>query len=241
MNMRFRFLRRAPSLVRASLLGATVNVNGEYWGRFEDVIPEGQQLAVAVDSLQEILTGRTRARWTGWSNGGPRVQTLTSGASPDTLIAGFQADHRVLVQHSGTGDGTVTSSVAGNVTTGIFVAEGTPVTLTAAPGAGAVFGGWRGDSTSASASITLPRGRPYDMEALFLAQVTVAVADATTEILGTPTLTVDQRVFLDQLGNKNGLYDLGDYLALLARSGQTASPAVMQAILSRQPKRGGAR
>ncbi|MCC7134564.1 MAG: hypothetical protein IT352_18040, partial [Gemmatimonadales bacterium] len=38
--------------------------------------------------------------------------------------------------------------------------------------------------------------------------------------------------YLDQLGNRNGLYDLGDYLALLKRSGQAVPPAVLQAIAS---------
>ncbi|MGE0439463.1 MAG: M6 family metalloprotease domain-containing protein [Gemmatimonadales bacterium] len=234
LDMTFRFLRRQPTLVRSSLVGATVRVNGQFFGRFEDVVPQGEPIAISVDSLQEILTGRTRARWTGWNIGGPRTQTIVSGAVPDTVLASFQADHRVLVQPSGAGTGTV-SSPAGETTAGIFVPEGQPVTVTATAGQGSIFGGWRGDTTSSSPTLVLPMGRPYDIEALFLANISVAVDAATAEILGTPTLTTDQRMFLDQLGNKNGLFDLGDYLALLARNGQAVPAAVLE-VIGRKPR-----
>ena len=53
------------------------------------------------------------------------------------------------------------------------------------------------------------------------------VQDATDDLLGSPKLTEDQRTYLDQLGNRNAGYDVGDYLALLSRSGATPSPALL--------------
>ena len=75
--------------------------------------------------------------------------------------------------------------------------------------------------------------RGYDVEAAFIAEVAVPVADATSEVLGTPKLTEAQRAFLDQIGNRNGLYDVGDFLALLRRNGQSASPALLRAMMER--------
>lgn len=224
--MRFRFLKRNPSVVRSTLPGAAIRVNGEFVGKFEDVVPAGDPIALEVDSVQLVQT-RTRARWLAWSIGGPRNQTVTSGVKPDTIAATFAAEHRVAVTISGTGVGAVTGVPANP-----FVPEGTPVTVTATPQAGSIFVGWRGDTTTTAASVTLPMGRPYDLEASFLAPLVISSADATTEVLGTPKLTDEQKVYLDQLGNRNGLYDLGDYLALLKRSGQAVPPAVLQAIAS---------
>ena len=228
--MRFRFLRRDPSVVRSALLGASVRVNDQIWGRFEEVIPQGEPLRLDADSVQDVLTGRTRARFLAWSVGGPRRQVITSGVKPDTITASFAADYRLQVAVAGLGQGTVTANRSGDLGTGIFVAEGTPVVVTATPAAGSLFVGWRGDSTLKAPTFTVPMGRPYDLEASFVVELQIAVADATTEILGTAKLTSDQKLFLDQLGNRNGLYDVGDYLALLKRSGQAVSPELMRAI-----------
>jgi hypothetical protein len=237
--MRFRYLKREPSLVRSALPGAAVRVNGTaYTPAFADAVPQGDVFTISADDVQEFSSGRSKARWLGWSIGGPRTQSVTSGLKPDTITATFAAEHRVVVLVSGTGAGTVTATNGANAAAGFFVPAGTPVTLTAAPLAGATFVGWRGDTTSATAAITLPMGRPYDLEASFLTTLQISVDDATTEILGSPVLSQEQRVFLDQLGNRNGLFDLGDYLALLRRNGQPV-PAGLLARLAKSAKTGG--
>jgi M6 family metalloprotease-like protein len=237
--MRFRFLRRAPTLVRSGLAGATVLVNGQPWGRFEDVIPQGDQFTIGADTVQITATGRTRARFLAWSNGGPRIQTITSGVKPDTIAASFSAEHRLLVTISGNAPGTVTATRPGDLAAGVFLAEGTPVTLIATAQPGGVFSGWRGiDTTAAGPTITLPMAHAYDVEASFVLEVAVTVADATAEILGTPVLTAEQKTFLDLVGNRNAFFDLGDYLALLRRGGQAVPPAVLQAAAERERRRG---
>ena len=230
--MRFRFLRREPTVVASSLPGAAVRVANQLWGRYEDVIPQGDQFTISADSVQEVLTGRTRATFLAWSIGGPRTRTVTSGAKPDTIRATFSADHRVQVLTGGGGQGAVTANRPGDLAAGVFVSEGTPVTLTAAPASGSIFVGWRGDTTAAGVTLTLPMGHPYDVEASFLVEVEVPVTDATTEILGGSKLTQDQKNFLDQLGNRNGLYDVGDFLALLRRNGQAVSPQLLKQLVA---------
>lgn len=236
--MRFRFLRRNPTLVRSTLPGASVLINDERWGRFEEVIAAGDELRLDADSIQEVFSGRTRGRFLAWSIGGPRRQVVISGAKPDTISATFGADHRLQVAVTGTGQGTVVANRAGSLGDGVFVGAGTPVGLTAAPAAGSIFVGWRGDTTSATASITIPMARPYDLEASFILDLQVPVTDATAEILGTAKLTSDQKLFLDQLGNRNGLYDVGDFLSLLKRSGQSVSPELLKALAQAKSAKG---
>ena len=142
----------------------------------------------------------------------------------------------MLVTTSGNGQGIVTANRPGNLAAGLFLPEGTAITLSAAPEGGAIFAGWRGsDTTATGPTITLPMTRAFDVEASFVLEVAVAVGDATTEILGTPRLTPEQKAFLDLVGNQNGFYDLGDYLALLRRGGQAVPPAVLQAVADPRP------
>ena len=42
---------------------------------------------------------------------------------------------------------------------------------------------------------------------------------AAGDLLGNPHLTPEQKSALDQAGNHNGRFDVGDYLALLDREG----------------------
>jgi hypothetical protein len=238
-NMAFRFLRRQPSLVASSVPGAVFQVNGTSTSRFEDVVAPGDALTLSVAEEQSIGDGRTRARFLSWSNGGQTTQTITSGAVPDTLTASFAVEYRVKVLTSGGGQGSVAAGETGDVTGGVFLADGASITLTATPQAGTLFAGWRGDTTAFTPTLTLNHvKRPYDLTAYFLVSVPVAVADATAEILGTATLTADQKTFLDSLGNRNGMYDLGDYLALLLRNGQSASPEVLRALAARSASKG---
>jgi hypothetical protein len=43
---------------------------------------------------------------------------------------------------------------------------------------------------------------------------------AAGDLLGNPHLTPEQERALDQAGNRNGRFDVGDYLALLDREGE---------------------
>jgi len=222
--MSFRFTRRAPSVVQAEG-GALVRVNGEPWTHYEEVIPGGDQFSIGADETMLLAGGKSRSRFLSWSNGGAREQTLLSNlARPDSLFASFAIEHRLLLTTSGSG--SVISSAAGDLGQGVFLNQGTQVTLVASSGTGVEFAGWRGDTVSSGGTLQLAMGKGYDLEARFIQTVAVTVQAATQDVLGTQALSLEQRAYLDELGNRNGLFDVGDLLAFYRRQGQAAPPAV---------------
>ncbi len=219
--LRFRFLRRGPSVISGQG-GASVRVNGAPWTRFEEVIAGGDQLQLGADDLQLLAAGKSRARFLAWSQGGPREQLFISSAGkPDTLTASFTLEHRLTLVAPG---GNVTATVSGDLTQGVFLADGSAVTLTATTPQGAIFSGWRGDTVATNPVLNLTMHRGYDLEAHFVALVNVVATDAVSDLLGTPRLSAAQRTYLDELGNQNGIFDVGDLLAMYRRLGQAAPP-----------------
>lgn len=242
--MRFRFTRGEPSVVRPAHAGAVVRVGTQTWAQYTEVLPPGDQIEIGVDSLQIVAAGRTRLGFLGWSNGGPQTQVLTAAERPDTLVAAFAVEHRVLVAVQGAGPAAVAGTLTGDLAQGIYAAEGTTVTLTATVPAGLLFAGWRGDTVAAAPTLRLTLRKGYDLEARFILAVTVATLDAVSELLGTPRLTPEQRGFLDELGNRNGGFDLGDLLAHFRRSGIATPPALRASsrpALAAVPEGGGRR
>jgi M6 family metalloprotease-like protein len=234
-NMSFRFIRRPPSVVQA-LNGAQIRINGDLWGRYEEIVPGGDQLQLNVDPTQFLAAGKTRAQFLSWSQGGAKDQTFTSSATrPDTLTAAFALDFRLLLVTSG--GGTVASSAPGDLSQGIFLSEGALVTLTATPPAGTIFAGWRGDTVVTGTTLNLAMRKGYDLDARFVPTVQVAAADAVSDLLGTPKLSDVQRTFLDELGNRNGGFDVGDLLAMFRRAGQAVPPSLIQAAGRIGPRR----
>jgi hypothetical protein len=230
--MRFRFTRRQPTLFRTSTVGAEIQVNGQPTVRYEEVLPQGDAVSLSVDQDQQVNAGRTLAAFLSWSNGGAREQTFVSGASPATGPAALTASPRVRAAIQGTG--SLTSTVPGNLGQGAFVTAGSAVTLQASPSPGGIFAGWRGDTVTSNPTLVLPMERPYDLSAVFLAEQQIAEDDATREVLGEPRLTQAERDYLDELGNRNGGYDVGDYLAFLRRAGLQPSPAVLRQLAGRR-------
>jgi hypothetical protein len=221
--MSFRFTRRMPSVVEARN-GGQVRVEGVLWDRFEEVIPLGDLLQLSADSIQLIAGGKTRLTFLGWSQPGPRVQVLVSGNQPDTLFASFSVEHRLRLITSG--NGTVTTSLTADLRQGVYLAENIPVRLTAAPAPGFIFVGWRGDTVATPPVLDVVMRKGYDLEARFVQEVSIAPLQAVGDLLGTPTLTPAERSYLDELGNRNGLYDVGDLLALYQRLGRAAPPSL---------------
>jgi M6 family metalloprotease-like protein len=224
--MVFRFLRRPPTLIAATDPLATVRVNGTQYNRFEDIVAPGITLALDADSIQNANQNRSQLRFLSWSNGGPKSQSIAAGTIPDTLIASFGVDHRLWVR--GAGGGTFNAAPADTYATGAFVPAGSVVVLTVAPPpAGLVFAGWSGDTAAAGDTLTLTMTKPYDIYANFTTTVPVDLPNAVNEILTAgPGLNTTQKTFLDQIGNNNGGFDLGDFLAYLQLTGVTASPPV---------------
>jgi hypothetical protein len=108
----------------------------------------------------------------------------------------------------------------------VYLAENIPVRLTAAPAPGFIFVGWRGDTVATPPVLDVVMRKGYDLEARFVQEVSIAPLQAVGDLLGTPTLTPAERSYLDELGNRNGLYDVGDLLALYQRLGRAAPPSL---------------
>ena len=117
-----------------------------------------------------------------------------------------------------------------------FVTEATQVTLTAADtSALRTFQGWAGDTVTKNLSITLPMNRPYAVRAVFLEPFSTAAVVAQL-LNGTSTLTVAQLDDLDQLGNNNGRFDLGDFLAWVQATGAPLTAEQLARVSAPQRK-----
>jgi hypothetical protein len=120
----------------------------------------------------------------------------------------------------------VTTGVTGDITSGVFINEGSTVSLQAEPQLGAVFVGWSGDTTSRDGSLTLVMRHPFDLTANFVAVHEAALPEAANALFGASSLDPDQSIYMDAVGNKNGTYDLGDFLAASVRASSPAAAKV---------------
>jgi M6 family metalloprotease-like protein len=169
-----------------------------------------------------------------------RIDSIRIGAGQVVLFR-YRVERLLQVTAVGSGTGTVTASEPGNPLDGLSLTPGTVVTVTAAPAAGHLFGGWTGDTVSSDSALVLTMNRNWVLTALFTFVAPFTTAAAASDLLGVPALSAAQRTVLDDQGNQNGIYDLGDFLAWTTLSGQGASPAVMARLLgAAQPPRKGA-
>ncbi|HEU4570980.1 MAG TPA: M6 family metalloprotease domain-containing protein [Gemmatimonadales bacterium] len=228
--MTFRFIQQAPFVVTTDQVanGATVTVNNVTAATYQEILANGDTAHVTVADTQLVNGAKTKLAFSAWSDGQARTHTITSDGAPDTITAQLDVLHKVTFTANGSG------SVSG-FTSGNFQLAGSTVTLTATADSGALFTGWSGDTTTSNATLQLPMQRPYNVVASFSGAVTVSEDSATRAILGLVTLTAPQKAYLDGLGNNNGVYDLGDYLAFLKSEGLVAAPQALQRILSARP------
>jgi hypothetical protein len=76
------------------------------------------------------------------------------------------------------------------------------------------------------------------VDTLVVTPPVVVVTSAAEELLGTPSLTTAEKQSLDALGNRDGIYNLGDFLALLDRTGLQVSAELLHDVLAgRMPSR----
>jgi len=201
---------------------------------FRDILTPNSVHSVGVADTQFTAGGRTRQVFASWSGGQPRSFSYTAGATPETLTVTLGRSQQV--HYTATSGGTV----SGTVPSDTFVTDDTPVTLTAADtSAVRTFQGWAGDTVTKHLSITLPMTRPYSVRAVFLE--TFSTAQVVAQLLnGSSTLTLAQLGDLDQLGNKNNAFDLGDFLAWVQATGAPLT-AEQRALVSAAKRKGASR
>ena len=196
---------------------ALIQFDGTAYQVFRGILSQNSTHTVAVDSAQLTADGRTEQVFVSWSNGQPRSHSYTAGASPETLTVTLARSHRL--DYGATAGGSAAADTGGGgtaVASGSFFADGTPVTMTATAGS-RPFTSWAGDTASTNATITLPMGRPFDVRAVFLAPLTTA--NVVSQLLSGTGLAAQDTLDLDALGNSNGRFDVGDFLAWVKATG----------------------
>jgi M6 family metalloprotease-like protein len=210
--VRFRIRVGGESRIAADDPAAFIRVDAVSYTLFRDIFEPGSSHEVSVADTQLVAGDRTRLTFVSWSDGLAQTHTFIASASGDTITATLARAHQLIATF--TAGGTIGYSPAAD-SSGTFVAEGTPVTLTATPSSGFLFAGWTGDTTFGTAVVTLPMGRPYTVSASFF-----TAADVVTQLLGPGApLTPAQIQFLDARGNNNGSFDVGDFLAWVKATG----------------------
>ena len=227
-RVRFRYVP-FRSVFAADHAGATIQVNGSWVARVDQFFAPGTLIELAADSVQINEDLRTRFEFLAWSNGGARRQSLTVGEVPDTVLAHLAAAYQLRMSVRGAAAEAVSSGVLGDIRSGVFLAEGSSISLRAAPQADAVFLNWTGDTISTRDTLTLRMLHPFSVVANFIGVQQVTLPDAAESLLGSAELGAQQAVYLDAAGNRNGLYDLGDFLAAADRA---AAPVIARAGLA---------
>jgi M6 family metalloprotease-like protein len=223
--MAFRLTIGALTVVDASDTTALVRVDGAPVGVYRNVLAAGSTHTIAIDSAQLSGDARTQYQYVSWSDGGARSHTITVSATGATYVA--QVAVQYLAQVAVLDGGSVSATRTIDPTNGTFLAAGDSVTLTATPAAGQSFLGWSGDTTAGGAALKLRMARPFTVTAIF-----ASPADVVNELLaGSAPITPAALQLLDQLGNGNGRFDLGDLVAWLDRNpGLATSPAVLRLL-----------
>lgn len=220
-SMSFRYIAYR-SVFASDHEGAVIRVNGSPVSRLEQLFRPGTVIRLSADSTQTDPTERTKFDFLSWSDGGSRSHSIVAREVPDTITARMAASHRLRMMVSGAPMAAVTVGVSGDIGAGVYLSEGTSVALEAAPQEGAVFAGWTGDTVTTQERLTLTMLRPFDLTANFVAVRPVALAGAAEALLGTASLLPEEAAYLDATGNRNGVYDLGDFLAASDRASTLA-------------------
>ncbi|MBV6430003.1 MAG: hypothetical protein IANPNBLG_00106 [Bryobacteraceae bacterium] len=112
--------------------------------------------------------------FTGWSNGGPKTQTVTAPASPATYLANYSVEYGLTLGSSPPSAGIVTPSL---VRPENYYPAGTLVQVTATPAAGYEFAGWSGAYSGIDNPLTVRMDGFRSITAVF-------------HKIGSPTVTV---------------------------------------------------
>ena len=224
-EMAFRLRFGSLSTIRGSDTAVFIRVRGTAYHAYQDLFGDGDTVTVSVDSVQQTAGGKASFLFKSWSDGGARTHVVTGSAAGLTYTA--QMGAVFLVRDSVAGGGTIASTIPIGTPNGSMLASGDSVVLTAVPASGQAFMGWTGDTTASARVMVLHVVKPYAVTANF-----AATNDVVNQLLtGTSGLTAAQLQTLDQLGNNNGRFDLGDFVAWLDRNPGALSAATVARVM----------
>ena len=152
------------------------------------------------------------------------AQFELADANPIALtVVGAGTGRGIVTVAPGSTQCTFNGVVAGDPCS-VSYAQPTQVTLTASAQFGSTFGGWTGDACSSTElTCTFALSASTTVSVSFISPH--SPHDLGLALTGGFTLAPNERKALDRLGNGNGVYDLGDLLAYLDRTGQKLSAA----------------
>ncbi len=160
------------------------------------------------------------------NSGAAAPVTIDSIRQLPNYVMRFRVTFGFRLQYAASGVGLVTASRV-VVPGGTLLAEGDTLTLTASRGPGQSFIGWSGDSTASGAVLKLTMTRPFSEVANF-APTDSVISQLLT---GAGAITPAVLSLLDQVGNRNGRFDLGDFVAWLDRNPGLVSADVVAKLL----------
>jgi M6 family metalloprotease-like protein len=169
-------------------------------------------------TTDSLLTLPMRHPYTVTANFGTNATITSASARPDGVMGAAYAD-------------TLRISGGGGVMTWTVIGGALPQGLTlAANGVVSGFPQQSGSNFSYTARVTScdTTSRAFTLK---VTVPTLATADVTAQLLGpTSPLSADQIRYLDFLGNNNGSFDIGDFLAWVKATGAPLSATVLQAV-----------
>lgn len=128
---------------------------------------EGLASASQVTLTAAALPGSSFVGWSGGGCSGTGTCTVTMNSS-QLVTAQFSGNETLTVSSAGTASGTVSATgISCPSTCSATYAQGTQVTLTAAPMAGSVFAGWSGGGCSGTGTCTLTMSSNQSVIATF--------------------------------------------------------------------------
>ena len=209
--------------------------------KWEDYLPPMSITLTATPTGNSVFVG-----WgpgcTGAGSGG-NVCVIPLRKDAIEIRALFEVPTYLLsIAAAGTGSGKVVSApvaftctISAGVTNQFcdaLIPKGTQITLTAEPTGGSTFGGWSGACSGTQAACVVTVNATTNAIARFVAPR--PATELALALLGAATITADEQLELDRFGNKDGTFNLGDLLALLARTGERLSGTTMSTLLRTQ-------
>ena len=205
------------------------------WGKS---VPPSNVTLIANPTGNSVFAG-----WSGGCSGTGSTCSVALGLDSLKVTATFATPtFPVSVASAGSGSGRVTSDPAqidcvitdGAPSVGCsgLFSQGTSLTLTADPSGGSTFGGWTGECSGAQLTCVLVVNAATQASARF--NPPRPAAELTAALLGRLTISDEEQHQLDRFGNKDGTFNLGDLLALLARTGERLPASTLSALLAGQ-------
>ena len=151
------------------------------------------------------------------------VSGTASSSGPRLVVRGAPGSIRRVAADSllcAAADTTATTCTLPTTAAVTVVAKGTPTSG---------FTGWQQLCTG-RAACAIPAGSVQELHAIMVPLPSITTAAAEQDLLTGSGLTTTERSLLDQTGNGNGVYDIGDLMAHLERNGQSLSARVLDAV-----------